>query len=163
MGSFQPPWFHLGNISQLGSRSLILETNFPYCLLNLTPFFQGTTEHRGPPGGALCSQLVQWREEMCSCFKYIRVLYFLTPTRTNSPSSPTIQFILHGLQGSVPQVCPHSRGQSQMECSSYPHFCPTTRSAIPSDPLLRVDNFTRMTHIHKWMDKEDGLHVYKGI
>ena len=127
MGSFRHPWFHLGNSSQLGPRSLILETNFPYCLLNLTPFFQETTEHRGPPWGALCSQLMQWRKKMCSCFKYIRVLYFLTPTTTNSPSSPTSQFILHRLQGSVPQVCPHCRGQSQMGCSSYPHFCPTTR------------------------------------
>ena len=114
-------------------------------------------------GGALCSQLVQWREEMCSCFKYTCVLYFLTPTTTNSLSSPTSQCIHHGFQGSVPQVCPHCRGQSQMGCSSYPHFCPTTRSGILSDPLLRVDNFTRITHIHKWMDKEDGLHVYKGI
>ena len=51
MGSLQHPWFHLGNSSQLGSRRLILETNFPYCQLKLTPFFQETTEHRGPPWG----------------------------------------------------------------------------------------------------------------
>ena len=58
VGSFWHPWFHLGNSSQLGSRSLILETNFPYCQLNLTPFFQETTEHRGPPMGGLYA--VNW-------------------------------------------------------------------------------------------------------
>ena len=107
-------------------------------------------------GGALCSQLVQWREEICSCFKYTLVLYFLTPTTTNSPISPTIQFILHRFQGSAPQVCPHCRGQSQMGCSSYRHFCPTTSSGIPLDPLLRVDNFTRMAHIHSGWTKKMG-------
>lgn len=57
MGSFQHPWFHLGNNSQLGSRSLILVTNFPYCQVNLTPFFQETTEQRGHPLGGIMQSI----------------------------------------------------------------------------------------------------------
>ena len=57
VGSFRHPRLHLGNSSQLGSTSLILETNFPYCQSNLTPFFQETTEHRGPPWGGFMQSI----------------------------------------------------------------------------------------------------------